>query len=274
MDILTFLRAQWDRVLAWALMGLGGVVLAISYQGVRHTPFVADQLSYLASGGLGGLWLVGVGGSLLIAANLSDEWRKLDEVKILIQRVLDDDGPASQPGANGNGVAISQPRPLKAAGRVVAARGAQRGATELRAVAGLGIASALAAAVVIASGWASARSAATAGDAFASASVGALGLVVLAVGATSALIRARQTFRVCAGEAFAVFAIADELKTAAGVLSTPTREHARLVHVSGSSWIHHPNCVIARGQRTVLGPARPGGVVCPLCHPAEARALP
>src|SRR5439155_451151 len=37
-----------------------------------------DQLSYLASGGLGGLFCLGAGVGLLISAGLSDEWRKLD----------------------------------------------------------------------------------------------------------------------------------------------------------------------------------------------------
>lgn len=79
-DFVTLLRAQWDRVLAFALLALGAVMLIVGSITVSGASNVADQLSFLASSGLGGLFCLGLGASLLVSANLQDEWRKLDEL--------------------------------------------------------------------------------------------------------------------------------------------------------------------------------------------------
>jgi hypothetical protein len=78
--LLTWLRAQWDRAAAVALLVLGGILVIAGYAGVSGADRVDDQLSYLASGGVAGLFCLGLGASLLISANLGDEWRKLDEL--------------------------------------------------------------------------------------------------------------------------------------------------------------------------------------------------
>lgn len=84
MDLMTWLRAEWDRVLGFTLIALGAVLLVLGYLGVSDSPYVAEQLSYIASGGLGGLFLLGAGATLLILADLHDEWRKLDRVEAIL----------------------------------------------------------------------------------------------------------------------------------------------------------------------------------------------
>jgi hypothetical protein len=37
-------------------------------------------MPYIASGGLGGIFLLGLGSTLWLSADLRDEWRKLDEL--------------------------------------------------------------------------------------------------------------------------------------------------------------------------------------------------
>ena len=49
------------------------------------TPFVADQLSYLMSGGILGLFLLGTGDTFILLADLHDEWRKLDRVEMQLR---------------------------------------------------------------------------------------------------------------------------------------------------------------------------------------------
>ena len=66
MDLMTWLRAEWDRVLGFTLIALGAVLLVLGYLGVSDSPYVAEQLSYIVSGGLGGLFLLGAGATLLI----------------------------------------------------------------------------------------------------------------------------------------------------------------------------------------------------------------
>jgi hypothetical protein len=78
---LKWARNQWDRVGAWVAIGLGLLLLLLGWQGVSRVPFVEEQLSYLASGGLGGLFLLGVGSTLWLSADLRDEWRQLDRLE-------------------------------------------------------------------------------------------------------------------------------------------------------------------------------------------------
>ena len=83
-EMTTWLRAQWDRVLAWVLGLAGLVALLVGWLGVSGTPYLAEQLPYLVSAGMLGLFLLGVGATVWISADLRDEWRKLDEVADLL----------------------------------------------------------------------------------------------------------------------------------------------------------------------------------------------
>lgn len=80
MDIAKWVRAQWDRVLAWVCVAAGAIVLVVGWAGVSRYPYPADQLPYIISGGVGGLFLLGLGAMLWLSADLRDEWRKLDEI--------------------------------------------------------------------------------------------------------------------------------------------------------------------------------------------------
>ena len=75
------LRAEWDRALGVLLIAVGGVGLLLGYRGVSESVFVGQQLAYVVSGGLGGLFLGAVGVALLVCADLHDEWRKLDRIE-------------------------------------------------------------------------------------------------------------------------------------------------------------------------------------------------
>jgi hypothetical protein len=86
MAFLIWLRAEWDRILGFSLVVLGAVMVFAGYQGVSGSPFVADQLSYLMSGGIIGLFLLGTGATFILLADLHDEWRKLDRVEMQLRR--------------------------------------------------------------------------------------------------------------------------------------------------------------------------------------------
>jgi hypothetical protein len=87
MELTTWVRAQWDRVLAWLLVVAGLVVLLIGWLGVSGTPYLAEQLPYLVSAGMLGLFLLGLGATVWISADLRDEWRKLDELTDVLTEV-------------------------------------------------------------------------------------------------------------------------------------------------------------------------------------------
>ena len=93
MELIGWLRAQWDRVAAWVVIAAGAVALLLGWWGVSGSGFPAQQIPYVISGGMVGLFLVGLGGMLWLSADLRDEWRKLDA----IERTLDADAARARP---------------------------------------------------------------------------------------------------------------------------------------------------------------------------------
>ncbi len=87
-----WLRAEWDRVTGFVLVAAGAVVLWVGYHGMSGSPYVAEQLAYVVSGGLGGIFLLGLGGLFLIRSDLVDHWRQLDRIEAAIRGERD---PAS-----------------------------------------------------------------------------------------------------------------------------------------------------------------------------------
>lgn len=80
MEIGRWLRVEWDRVTAGVSAVLGGLVLVIGWFGVSSTPYPAEQIPYVLSSGLGGLFFLGVAATLWLSADLRDEWHKLDAI--------------------------------------------------------------------------------------------------------------------------------------------------------------------------------------------------
>jgi hypothetical protein len=89
MNSWLFLRRQWDRVGAWVAIGLGALTLLLGWIGVSHTAYPAEQLPYIVSGGLLGIFLLGVGATLWLSADLRDEWRKLDGIERALEAQAD-----------------------------------------------------------------------------------------------------------------------------------------------------------------------------------------
>ena len=81
MDLKTLFRLQWDRAAAWAFVGIGAVVLIVGWVGVSGSALPAEQLPYIISAGIGGMFLLGLGAMLWLSADLRDEWRKLDRIE-------------------------------------------------------------------------------------------------------------------------------------------------------------------------------------------------
>lgn len=75
------LRSRWRYVLGWALVGVGVLLLVLGWFGVSGEPDVARQLSYLASGGLGGLTAAIVGVGLIVSEDLRSERRRLGRIE-------------------------------------------------------------------------------------------------------------------------------------------------------------------------------------------------
>lgn len=96
MNVMAFLRNQWDRVAAWLLVGLGALFLLLGWLGVSDAVLTTEQLPYVVSGGLGGLCCIGVGVTLWLSADLRDEWTALREIAERLE--VDVDAPATEIG--------------------------------------------------------------------------------------------------------------------------------------------------------------------------------
>jgi len=118
MNFKVFAREQWDRLAGWVSIGLGLVALLLGWLGVSDTVYPAEQLPYILSGGVFGLFLLGLGAVLLLSADLRDEWRKLDSIEdALRERGSVVDPPPIVASSNGRSTAPVRQRPLVARSR-------------------------------------------------------------------------------------------------------------------------------------------------------------
>ena len=85
MDLAKWLRLQWDRAGAWACAIAGAVALIVGWIGVSGSGYPAEQNAYIISGGIGGMFLLGLAGSMWVSADLRDEWRKLDRLEAALR---------------------------------------------------------------------------------------------------------------------------------------------------------------------------------------------
>ncbi|GAA0621456.1 hypothetical protein GCM10009547_25220 [Sporichthya brevicatena] len=291
MDVLTVLKSQWDRIAAVVCVLLGVVLLIVGYQGIADSPYVAEELAYLISGGLGGVFLLGVGATLYISADMHDEWRKLDRIEEAILSLRSDGGsdggpdrfddlvepvaearasrhragsPANANGAVGAGVAqrSAQPREVLAMPREMLAH--------LR-VGGLAIAFAFAALMVAywqAANTNEARPAftATASAASVLAVAGVVGVIGM-VGMRRRLMRRRNLLL----GGFLTRNQSQARATTATAGPVATRMPERLVVIPEGRYAHVPTCAMVTGERTetVSSSALPEGIrPCAICTPA------
>lgn len=81
MDLINVIKKQWDRTAAVVLTLAGLIALIAGYAGVANSTILAEQTRYIVSGGIAGLFMLGVGATLWVSADLRDEWRKLDRIE-------------------------------------------------------------------------------------------------------------------------------------------------------------------------------------------------
>jgi hypothetical protein len=118
MELVKWTKVQAERVGAAVCVALGAVSLLLGWLGVSDKIYPGEQIPYIASGGLLGVCLVGIGAVLWLSADLRDEWRKLDRIEELMQAGLYTTEhvppPAVSSAANGAPAAIGD---LKAGAR-------------------------------------------------------------------------------------------------------------------------------------------------------------
>jgi len=283
MDLMTWLRAEWDRVLGFTLIALGAVLLVLGYLGVSDSPYVAEQLSYIVSGGLGGLFLLGAGATLLILADLHDEWRKLDRVEAMLageipfpmRRETNGVAPSSSgaaPAATGPVTVAAAPAgtaPALMVESTIAEPGPRSGPSGPTAAAvfrrerfTLGIGLLLAVAVLFGS-WAKASGVDEPKPAIAAVAVAVFGLLLVALGAVGSTLTVKRHVQLRKARLFSPW-LAPAEKAAAVTPVAP----GTLVVAPGLTRYHRAECPSVAGLavRAVERGGIPGGLApCHLC---------
>jgi hypothetical protein len=91
MQLGTLLRLGWDRLSATILIGIGAVAVILGWIGVSGADLPSKQLPYLVSGGIGGLYILGVGALFWLSGDLRDEWSRLGEIKTMLSGLASSD---------------------------------------------------------------------------------------------------------------------------------------------------------------------------------------
>ncbi len=81
MGLRNWIRLIGDRAAALTLFALGAATLLLGWLGVSDEVLPARQVPYLISGGLAGLFLLGLGGFFWLSADLRDEWIRLGSIE-------------------------------------------------------------------------------------------------------------------------------------------------------------------------------------------------
>lgn len=81
MELGKWLRVAWDRAAALGVILVGAVAVVVGWIGVSGQAYPAKQLPFMMSGGVGGVFLLGVGALFWLSSDLRDEWTKLDRIE-------------------------------------------------------------------------------------------------------------------------------------------------------------------------------------------------
>jgi hypothetical protein len=111
MEFAGWVRDQWDRVLAGVAGVAGAVLLVVGWVQTSRSLYPGQQLPYIVSAGLGGLFLLGVSATVWLSADLRDEWRKLDRVEETFADVSARLARLEAGGTAGEGLAVAPSSP-------------------------------------------------------------------------------------------------------------------------------------------------------------------
>ena len=149
------IRTQLDRIAAYSTMAVAGAVFVRGAYGLTHSPYGAEEVTYLISGGLGALILLGFGVALLLAADLRDHHVKLGRLNQAVGRRVTAATARSRGAAGLGAAAVAGGLVIFGFGlRIAATTPRLDGAFDGLALAGMGAGlSSVAVAVVVVTSW-------------------------------------------------------------------------------------------------------------------------
>ncbi|HLF39853.1 MAG TPA: hypothetical protein VI854_00120 [Acidimicrobiia bacterium] len=287
-NFVRWLRADWDRVLGFALIVVGALLVLFGYFGASDSPYVDQAISYLISGGIGGLFLLGAGATLLISADLHDEWRKLDRFEDVLRHA----GGVNLPGFEAAETDVTERngaesrRALQAVGpdmddreRNLMAMVAHGPVTPTVSGTGalalprpritiIGMAAGL---IVIALGWNHAASHALLGQALDGAVIGAVGLALTGVIGAIWTLSMKRSVQLRKTWLFAPFTLADLVTQRRAATARRSASNGHVLVAEGLTRFHEDGCPAVDGLATCEVDRKriPAGLTaCSLCERA------
>ena len=105
MKLKPLVLANTDRVIALGFVVAGAVLLVVAWFGVSSKALAPEQIPFLVSGGLGGIFLGAIGCTIWLSADLQDEWRRLDGIEDALSKLTRSDTVSTDLGdlAKANG---------------------------------------------------------------------------------------------------------------------------------------------------------------------------
>ena len=264
-DVLRWLRAEWDRVAGFGLIGLGALLLVVGYDGVSRSPYVAQQLAYIVSGGLGGMFCLGFGGVLLVGADLHDEWRKLDRIEAAIRGEAADETAADR--VDGEPVLATNGK-RRAPRLVPSAAPAGEGHANVALLAGLSVAL-----IVMIIGWNKAAGTGDAKVAFSGLAVSLAGVVVASAMVAAYTFWLRRSVGNRQAELLGPYLVAEAASHPPVRARQPRTSgddpiDAPVLVAPGLTHFHRPGCPAIAGVKTKVTPrarVRSGLSPCGIC---------
>jgi hypothetical protein len=95
------LRNHWQRLGAASAAFVGVLFLIVGWWGVSGADLTTEQIPYLASGAVGGLFLLGIAATLWLSADLRDEYLKLDDIYQVVEHLENGSRRGAKALANG-----------------------------------------------------------------------------------------------------------------------------------------------------------------------------
>src|SRR5262245_32388035 len=92
MEIWRWVKCQWDRVAAFVAFVAGLISLLLGWIGISDATLPSQQIPYLASATVLGLFALGTAATLWLSADLRDEWRVLDDIRGRMSEPAEDFG--------------------------------------------------------------------------------------------------------------------------------------------------------------------------------------
>ncbi|HKN49766.1 MAG TPA: hypothetical protein VJ010_06020 [Actinomycetota bacterium] len=93
-------RQRWHRVVAVVAMMVGSVAMLTGWLGISRATLTTEQIPYLASGGLGGLFALGVAATLWLSGDMHDEFDALQDIRNMMADAIEANPTGAAPSGS------------------------------------------------------------------------------------------------------------------------------------------------------------------------------